>query len=417
MRSILIGLGVTAVFGAQSARAAPLVAWTELVGTTQSIRAVSTAQCPSLLADGRVLAMTTRASDDAEFPNACQAEIPRSTRQVSIDGSAVPILKAAIHRIVIIGDTGCRIKKKTIQDCADPKQWPFAQVAANAAAEKPDLVIHVGDYLYRETPCPPALAGCHGQPSGDNWAAWSADFFAPAAPLLHAAPWIFVRGNHEQCGRAAIGWFRLLDAGHAPVNCPASSAPFVVPLGKLSLNVVDSADTVDDAAPADKVALFQNELHSLQPGLSAHEGWILTHRPIWGFAPGTGDEAGEIGEGIERPTNLTEQQAVKGENVDAIRLVLSGHVHLFAAANYAGKRPPQLIVGNSGTLRDGDVPGIQTGKSTIAGLTASSFVVEQFGYLVVDLNPTGWTGTLKRFDGTRLARCSLDTRELRCMGD
>jgi hypothetical protein len=50
-------------------------------------------------------------------------------------------------------------------------------------------VIHVGDYLYREDPCPAAAqAQCGGTPSGDNYGAWNADFFKPAAKLLAAAP-------------------------------------------------------------------------------------------------------------------------------------------------------------------------------------------------------------------------------------
>ena len=53
--------------------------------------------------------------------------------------------------------------------------------------------------------------GCAGSPYGDNWAVWQKDFFDPAAPLLAAAPWVLVRGNHELCSRGGHGWFRLLD--------------------------------------------------------------------------------------------------------------------------------------------------------------------------------------------------------------
>lgn len=70
-------------------------------------------------------------------------------------------------------------------------------------------------------------------------------------------------------------------------------------------------------------ALFKGLLHSLQPVLSSHAGWILTHRPIRGFAPGAGDDAGEIGESIERPTKLTEQPAAQGETLDRIELAMS----------------------------------------------------------------------------------------------
>ena len=127
------------------------------------------------------------------------------------------------RRIVIIGDTGCRVKdsaqlppperkadgKSEIQNCEDPKKWPFQQVAGAAAAEKPDLVIRADDYLYRETPCPePSKCGAV---YGYDWPAWDADFFTPAASLLSAAPWIFVRGNHDDCGRASQSFYLFLD--------------------------------------------------------------------------------------------------------------------------------------------------------------------------------------------------------------
>ena len=112
-------------------------------------------------------------------------------------------------RVVVIGDTGCRIKGTAVQDCNDPSKWPFASVASKAAESKPDLVIHVGDYLYREEPCPAgSQASCGGTPAGDTWAAWNADFFTPAKNLLAAAPWAFARGNHRIVRRCSWrGWF------------------------------------------------------------------------------------------------------------------------------------------------------------------------------------------------------------------
>ena len=45
------------------------------------------------------------------------------------------------RRILVFGDTGCRVLGPAIQACNDPRRWPFALVAAKAAAQKPDLVI------------------------------------------------------------------------------------------------------------------------------------------------------------------------------------------------------------------------------------------------------------------------------------
>ncbi len=53
--------------------------------------------------------------------------------------------------------------------------------------------------LRGETPCPEGA--CAGSPFGDRWLTWKAEVFDPARSLLEAAPWVFARGNHEDCKR------------------------------------------------------------------------------------------------------------------------------------------------------------------------------------------------------------------------
>ncbi len=110
--------------------------------------------------------------------------LSRSARATaSILNQDLPLPEGPIRRIAVIGDTGCRVNdwEKKYQACNDPEAWPFAQVAQAVADWDPDLIVHVGDYLYRESPCPEGMAGCQGNPHGDNWATWDADFFTPAA--------------------------------------------------------------------------------------------------------------------------------------------------------------------------------------------------------------------------------------------
>ncbi len=83
-------------------------------------------------------------------------------------------------------------------------------------------MIHVGDYVYRETPCPEGNTTCAGSPWGYGWDVWNADFFEPAAPLLANAPWLVVRGNHENCARAGEGWLRFLDPLPMETDVPAT---------------------------------------------------------------------------------------------------------------------------------------------------------------------------------------------------
>jgi hypothetical protein len=174
-----------------------------------------TSQCPAITIDGAQQPMNVRAQGDAAFPVlVCELPIPAGAGAASVENSPLPLPKRTLGSIAAFGDTGCRLKaakgkandpddaanRGKFQDCNDPARWPFAQLATRVASEKPDLIIHVGDYLYRESACPPGDAGCARSPHGDDWPTWKADFFAPAAPALLAAPWIVVRGNHENDG-------------------------------------------------------------------------------------------------------------------------------------------------------------------------------------------------------------------------
>src|SRR5262249_24362962 len=145
------------------------------------------------------------------------------------------------HRIVTLSDTGCRLLiGDPWQACNDPQEWPFRQIAETAARFEPDLVLHVGDYQYRENECLPDRGGCQGSPWGYGWDTWNADLFTPGAKLLAAAPWIMVRGNHEECARAGQGWYRFLDTqpyeSIRTCNDPANDAianyntPYAVPI-------------------------------------------------------------------------------------------------------------------------------------------------------------------------------------------
>src|ERR1043166_3750380 len=183
----------------------------------------------------------------------CEAVVPAGTTTASINGVALPLKNVGKtpKRIAVVGDTGCRVKCSSsscsIQDCSDPAQWPAAAVAKSIAAWKPDLIVHVGDYYYREYNCPSTSS----QPSACSgpvytWANWTADFFTPMAKLLPAAPWIFIRGNHEICSRAGAGWFQYLDGGAYASGCATHSAPYSVTAGAMQFLVMDSSAVSDE---------------------------------------------------------------------------------------------------------------------------------------------------------------------------
>jgi hypothetical protein len=420
-RLAVLGLALSAFAAIAQAQPSPpgpaprlQAAWVELTATGAQVRAVTAdARCPAATVDGLTLPMEARAGPEAGFAQTvCQLDLPRGARRASVGGRVLPVPAGPPRRILIFGDTGCRVKGSAVQDCNDPRAWPFALVARLAAAQRPDLVIHVGDYYYREDPCPKLFASCAGGPFGDKWDTWRAEFFTPAEPLLGAAPWVFVRGNHESCARGGHGWFRLLDAAPRPAACPTTSAPFRIDLGDLSLYVLDSADADDRWPTADGVAALRGQLDRLEPDLARRPGWILTHRPIWGLAPVA--RVGPIGP-LELSINRTEQVAVSDHDLSAVRMVVSGHIHHFAAYAFGPMRPAQLIVGTGGDVGEtADVPAVRAGASSIDGLDASGMGFERFGYLLLDRVGDDWIGAFRDLDDRLIARCRLHGRALVC---
>ena len=399
------------------AQTQPLASWVQMVdGGVAEARAVAAgAACPVAVIDGRAQLMHVRAeAAPADFPQAvCALTLPGGVASISIGGHALTAPPAKIDRIVVMGDTGCRLKGQVVQDCNDVRAWPFALVMKRAAAEKPDLVIHVGDYYYREVPCPTMYSGCAGSPHGDLWPSWSEDFFAPAGPLLDTAPWVFARGNHEDCSRGWKGWTRLLSA--APVNaiCQDADAPFAVPIGGgVTLRVLDSA-VADDRLPNKAMLEIMNrQIASLPAHAAEPTDWVITHRPIWGEAPVfTLGPLGVFNVGLNR----TEQIAARGKDLSSVALVLSGHVHHFASFDFGRDRPAQLVVGTGGDLGETFDPAkMHAGAVFIDGMEAQSLTFRQYGYFVMDRGPSGWTGVFKDIDGKAVARCTLVGRKLNC---
>jgi hypothetical protein len=392
--------------GAAAPRAGP---WVELAADgSLSVRAVMSpgAGCPALVADGNSVAMQPRGAPDAAFPvQLCEARVALATARLAVGDAALPSLPATARRIAVLGDSGCRIDRRNAQNCNDPAAWPFAAIAKAAAARRPDLVIDVGDYFYRERPCPDERAGCAGSPYGDNWPTWDADFFRPAAPLLAAAPWVMVRGNHELCRRGGQGWARLLDPRNPGASCVDRTRPYPLSIGGLELLVFDSADADDLFAPPDKVAFYRDELTPLlaaaRPG-----AWLLLHHPVWAMGQG-------LLSGVS--TNLTMQAAIRGLIPPALDLVMSGHVHDFISYDFGPERPAQLIVGTGGDnlqkLGDDKIAGAE-----IDGMTVRrGFALRHFGYFMMERDgKRAWNGTFYGPDDQVLARCRFADRGLDC---
>ncbi len=408
----IVALALVLALAPLSASAEILSYWVQLApGGAPDVRAVvSDAACPSLRIGDTHVALQTRAEPDGKFPRVCSLVLPKGTKAANlISPSAqeipLPMPVAAPNRILVLGDTGCRVTGWTVQACNDPEHWPFARIAQHGAALKPDLVLHVGDYLYRETPCPRSKADlCGGSPSGDNWATWAADFFTPAAPMLRTTPIVPVRGNHEDCNRAGPGWLRLMGPAAPKASCDGHIPPYMVPLGAMNLVVMDNADAPDrlvDRAAAD---VYRVEFRSLAT-LSPAPIWLALHRPIAGAVRLFGLSLGG---------NRTLIASLDDQRVLApVSLMLSGHIHTFEAINYTEGQPPQLIAGNGGDK-------LNSAFSNLAGVNLGGWRVKDgislpgFGFLLMTRRDTDWRVDAHDVDGTITRVCSFAGGRLEC---
>jgi len=382
-------------------------AWVQAVSSGFEARLVTSAgACPTLHTDKGDVAMAQRAAATADFPLICAAPIPSGAARAGIADVGLPLPVSNPQRILVLGDTGCRIKGSALQACNDPAKWPFPHLAAAAAQLKPDLVVHVGDYLYRESACPPGNQGCSGSPWGDNWITWQADFFDPAAPLLAAAPIVLARGNHEDCDRAGPGWLRLqgpaaFDAG---ASCIKHLPLYGVDLGALRLAIMDDATADETNLNRDESPVYAAELMGMAK-LPAPV-WFVHHRPIWGAV------TGPLGIPIGGNLNLIDAARIAAKDGDAmipstVALMLSGHIHTFEAINYTKAIPPQLVAGNGGTnleITPRNLKGTQfQGHSDVT--VTDGLSVGGFGFLLMTRVADGWTIDLYDSTGVKSRTC------------
>jgi hypothetical protein len=410
------------------------------------------ASCPAIELDGVSQSMDvraapatvplrrTRSSPFESKPSAypvlvCETAVPTGVGRAAVAGRALPLPKTNPRRIVVLGDTGCRMLSTdpVFQGCNDAELWPFAAVADAAARSAPDLVIHVGDYHYRENPCPAGNAGCAGSPWGYGWDAWEADLFAPANALLAAAPWIVVRGNHESCTRAGQGWWRLLDPrplvprqdcdDAANDSIGDFSEPYAVPLGSgadadTQFIVFDSSLVGVQPLPANDPmhVRYRAQLErAFALGARRPNTFFMNHHPILAFAPSPATpDAPYPGNGALQSVLETLQPTVLFP--PDVQAILAGHVHLFEVVSFSTPQPAQFVSGNAGDWIDPPLPlPLPAGTSPAPGAVMASLVAtNRFGFMSMERDGVRWRMVAHDAHGVPMISCTLFERRATC---
>lgn len=401
----------------------------------------------------------------------CEAVIPAGHTTANIGGVNLKLPIAHPKRILVIGDTGCRMAKANQQNCHDPAGFPFAFLANYEAQFAPDLIVQVGDYFYRDTGCivpasggVPAheyVAGCSSPSNanyetwGDTFDSWNADLLYPAKTLLAAAPWVMTRGNHESCGRGARGWFALLDGEPFDLNnvlcaggagaATVSTAPvytgdfrpsYIVPAGSVNLLVHDSSYANDSAVDANMAKNYDLDLTHLLSNVPGNSyNFYVTHKPTYGLVSGAPNDGGDFTEQYTFSGNASANSAFANSTVPyKIAMFLSGHIHQFEYVNFGDYThyAPQLIVGVGGDNLDptanpnGTSPtyAYQSQPFTVHDSTSSTgsttvnhaYSQAEFGFAVLDQTTTGYTASVYNINASKAGRCviTLSPRNIAC---
>jgi predicted phosphodiesterase len=391
--------------------AAVLSAWVQYAADGKPhARALVPLTCPAVTYDGGSVPMRQRAGFAPGFDEVvCDAPIPPGARNVAVENVRLPSPPAAPRTIVVFGDTGCRMLDDEQQNCGDIADWPFPKIAQTIAAVHPDLLVHVGDYYYRENNCLKTMTSCVNR-WGDTSMSWNADWFSPAKPIFASAPLIMIRGNHEDCHRGGPAWYRYLDAADTMTACPASGTdgapPWAASFAGLRIVVNDSAADPSDSKPDPaRIAFYAASYRKAQQLAAGASGdtWFVTHRPPF--------------------ANTNETQALLQLNwkLAPFDVVLAGHVHDFEGINVAGY-PPLIVNGESGDdLDDAGSTAKYIGLQSAGGHPVYTFAApapyatKQFGFAVYTKVASGWSISLRDADGIERRACALTKGAVACL--
>ncbi|MGZ3788406.1 MAG: metallophosphoesterase family protein [Bacteriovorax sp.] len=342
-----------------------------------------------------------KADKDLDFSD---LEIKKKTLTINEVKNKFPALGTP-KTVVILGDTGCRIKEGKLgseyQDCNDSKAWPFWKIAEEAEKENPDLIIHLGDYHYREKCSAGKPCEKMSPVVGYGWKPWELDFFQPMQRLLGKAPIIIVRGNHEDCNRAFLGYKSLLANSEWEKDCVDYEPAQVMVLGDIAVINFDSSSISEIPFAGDEATWIKrfNEINEKIVRLKIKNVWMVTHKPIYGIIP----FKFALVPGNINLRNYFEKSLLK----DKVSVVFGGHIHTSMIV-HPKKYAKQIILGNGGTHLDNFQ--VKITKSILSSFSyeSANLVSSGFGYAILKkINDHSWTIIFKDSTGKESFRDTL----------
>ncbi|MHA1560038.1 MAG: hypothetical protein ACTSWI_05130, partial [Alphaproteobacteria bacterium] len=219
---------------------------------------------------------------------------------------------------------------------------------------------------------------------------------------------VFIRGDHERCGRQWLGYLRYLapQAIRSPLFCDNYLPPFIIAFNDLQMAVLDSSTRNRGTYTWDRFRAMRGQFLDVLPRLEG-ASWLLTHAPLWGYGQ---TEAGA--------TDLVTLETIQREAFGAMlpramSAVISGDLHFAQMVSMAGM-PTQITIGNGGaaayTTPVGHADGVAVGNSVLGDV----FGNDAFGFGLIDRSSDTPRLTLFDRNGVLVATCVVPAGARSC---
>jgi hypothetical protein len=213
------------------------------------------------------------------------------------------------------------------------------------------------------------------------------------ASSLGAAPWIFLRGNHEDCDRQGVGWFRYLDPRPMPAACPDFTEPWKLPVDGMNVVIMDTAAVGDVETTPELNAEFARQFDEVAK-LTTPGTWLLTHKPIAGGIL-------RLDKAEHYVSYATVREAVDNKLPEGIEVVVAGHIHLAEAIMFEAEAgiPDQIVAGHGGTLLDPGETATFSGKLLENPQVDAAMIGASYGWMTIVPDGDRLTATALAVDG------------------
>lgn len=381
MNSQIITSVVSLIAGIAGASTNTDFQWVQFADNNQLIAraTISSSECPDIKIDNKNLKMHVRSSYQDEHLKqkitVCEHNVTGSVN-VEIRKKKIKLPNYDVKRFVVIGDSGCESSffsgEHKVQNCKDPKAWPFKEIADKVAELKADFVVHMGDYAYGNKYTNEADKLKNQQM---QWFFMRDDFFKPAYNLLNSTPMLFVRGNHESCDKMGIAWFQYFSSYKYDSICKPEEEPFDLSFNDLNMVILDTSEIHGgEDFSASELSKYKKLFSKLNEN-ARDFSWLLVHQPMVPLK--------KLNETEIFPNKLNAavlNTAFDKKYIKKFPVAISGHFHVLAHLQRNSDKMEQFIVGNSGTfLHKTKEKFYQYNDGQSVGEVAANF-----GYLVFD---------------------------------